>query len=86
MLSSFLGWLGSLLASLFSKLVSDKRADQNAQDLGRAKGADQTSEVMTEISDAQSQNNAAPRNTAVDIGKRLRDEAKRSRDSGSGQS
>lgn len=71
-MTAFLSWLGSLLTSLFAKLVSDKRADSNSQNLGKSEGSDTTNKAISETSDAQAKNNALNRGDANDVAGRLR--------------
>lgn len=76
MISALLKWVGDFFAGLIAQFVRDKRADSNAQDLGASKAENETRQVITEISDAQAANNAAPRSNAKSVADRLRDEAR----------
>lgn len=67
-----MGWFWTLIANTIAASIAaifgDKRANQDAKDLGRATGVVETDKVVKEIADAQARNNAQFRdlNSVVD--------------------
>ncbi|MCA3597773.1 MAG: hypothetical protein IOC64_06650 [Methylobacterium sp.] len=70
------------LADFFARLVADWRRDGALQGKGRAEGSADLNKGISEIADAQAQNNAVDRGGARGVLDRLRNPAGRERPGG----